>query len=111
MMTETELSSDTQLVERCLDGDREAFGRIVERYQGLVCALAYNACGDISRSEDLAQETFLAAWRSLKSLKERGHLKHWLSGIARHVIQEFHRRATRDPIATSALLQEEATRA
>ena len=44
MMTETEPCSDTQLVDRCLGGDREAFGRIVERYQGLVCALTYNAC-------------------------------------------------------------------
>lgn len=106
MMTDTELCSDTQLVDRCLGGDREAFGLIVERYQGLVCALAYNACGDIGRSEDLAQETFLAAWRSLKNLKDRDRLRHWLCGIARHIIQESHRRATRDPMTASAPLEE-----
>lgn len=108
-MTESELCSDTQLVERCLGGDREAFGRIVERYQGLVCALAYNACGDIGKSEDLAQETFLAAWRNLNTLRDGGRLKPWLCGIVRHIIQEFHRRATRDPMAASALLDEEVT--
>jgi RNA polymerase sigma factor (sigma-70 family) len=106
MMTETQLYSDMQLVNRCLFGDREAFGRIVERYQGLICALAYNACGDIGRSEDLAQETFLAAWRNLDSLKDRDHLKQWLCGIARHLIQETYRRAARDPIAASAPLDE-----
>ena len=58
-MTHDELCSDTQLIERCLGGDHEAFGPIVERYQGLLCALAYSGCGDVGRSEDLAQETFL----------------------------------------------------
>lgn len=106
VMNQIELSSDTQLVERCLGGDREAFGRIVERYQGLICALAYNAGGDISRSEDLAQETFLAAWRRLESLKDRGRLRQWLCGIARHLIQESYRRATRDPLTASAPLEE-----
>ena len=62
MMIETEACEDTQWVDRCLGGDREAFGWIVQRYQALICAIAYNACGDVGRSEDLAQETFLAAW-------------------------------------------------
>ena len=92
MMTDTQLYSDTQLVKRCLWGDRDAFGKIVERYQGLICAIAYSICGDINRSEDVAQETFLAAWRNLDSLKERDHLKQWLCGIVRHIIQESQRR-------------------
>jgi len=108
-MTQVEYSSDTQLVDRCLGGDRDAFGRIVERYQGLLCALAYSACGDIGRSEDLAQETFLAAWRSLKNLKDTGRLKQWLCGIARHLIQESYRRASRDPIAAPAPFEEATT--
>ena len=105
-MLQIEVCSDAQLVERCLGGGREAFGRIVERYQGLICALAYNACGNISRSEDLAQETFLAAWRHLESLKDRGRLRQWLCGIARHLIQESYRRATRDPLTASGPLEE-----
>ena len=105
-MIETEACDDTRLVDRCLGGDREAFGRIVERYQGLICAIAYNACGDVGRSEDLAQETFLAAWRNLDELKDRSRVKQWLCGIARHVIQESYRRATRDPMAASTTLAE-----
>jgi len=106
MMTQIEFCSDPQLVERCLGGDREAFGRIVERYQGLVSALAYNVWGDIARSEDLAQETFLAAWRDLASLRDRGRLRPWLCGIARHLIQDSRRRAARDPLSASAPLEE-----
>ena len=67
-MPETELLADAQWVELCLNGDRDAFGRIVERYQSRVCALAYSACGDLARSEDFAQETFTAAWRQLFAL-------------------------------------------
>jgi hypothetical protein len=37
----TETANDTQLVEWSLTGDREAFGRIVERYQSLVCSITY----------------------------------------------------------------------
>jgi DNA-directed RNA polymerase specialized sigma24 family protein len=53
---------DDQLWQRSRQGDREAFGRIVERYQSLICSLAYSACGDLAQSEDLGQEAFLAAW-------------------------------------------------
>jgi len=50
--------SDTELVARSLAGDREAFRQIVERYQTLISSVAYCATGSVSRSEDLAQETF-----------------------------------------------------
>ena len=39
--------SDDQLWQRSRDGDREAFGQIVERYQSLICSLAYSACGNL----------------------------------------------------------------
>ena len=58
-------NSDAQLVEGSLMGDRAAFARIVKRYQSLVCSITYNATGSLSLSEDLAQETFLAAWKQL----------------------------------------------
>jgi DNA-directed RNA polymerase specialized sigma24 family protein len=59
------LLDDATLVARSIAGSREAFGRIVSRYQSLVSAVAYSATGSISHSEDLAQETFLTAWRDL----------------------------------------------
>jgi len=63
--------NDAELVEQSLAGDRQAFGRIVGRYQSLVCALAYSATGSRSRSEDLAQETFVAAWRDCAICRRR----------------------------------------
>jgi len=106
-MQETELLGDAELVGLCLSGDRDAFGRIVERYQSLVCALAYSACGDLARSEDLAQETFIAAWRQLSALKEPAKLKYWLCGIVRNLIHNSVRTQTRNPLATAVPLEDE----
>ena len=54
--------SDEQLWRLACEGDRDAFSKIVERYQSLVCSLAYSACGTLGTSEDMAQETFITAW-------------------------------------------------
>ena len=68
-------NSDEQLVEWSLTGDRNAFRQIVERYQSLVCSITYNATGSLTLSEDLAQETFVAAWKQLSELREPAHLR------------------------------------
>src|SRR5205807_100541 len=56
MMAEDK-TTDTDLVTQSLDGDRDAFGQIVSRYQSLICSLAYSATGNLGQSQDLAQET------------------------------------------------------
>ena len=96
--------NDAELVERSLAGDRQAFGRIVGRYQSLVCALAYSATGSRSRSEDLAQETFVAAWRDLRNLQAPARLCGWLCGIARHIIHGDLRRLGHQPTHEAATL-------
>jgi len=106
-MPDTELSGDAALVKRCLNGDHDAFGRIVERYQSLVCALAYSACGDLARSEDLTQETFLAACRQLGTLEEPAKLKHWLCAILRNLIRNSLRSQRRNPLASAVVLKDE----
>jgi RNA polymerase sigma factor (sigma-70 family) len=99
--------SDRQLVELHLDGDRDAFRQIVERYQAMVCALGLSACGDVGRSEDIAQEVFIAVWKQLPELREPGKLRSWIGGIARNLIHGAFRRAGRTPTARSELLSVE----
>jgi RNA polymerase sigma factor (sigma-70 family) len=98
---------DSHLVELCLRGDRNAFAQIVERHQSTICAIAYSGCGDIGRSEDLAQDTFVAAWKSLGELKEPERLKAWLCGIARNLMQNAVRRQQRVPTAGAVPLMPE----
>ena len=93
----TATRNDAELVGESLSGNRDAFGQIVSRYQSLVCSLAYSATGSLSQSEDLAQETFVAAWKQLADLREPGKLRAWLCGIARNLINNTLRRQGREP--------------
>ncbi|MGO8675569.1 MAG: RNA polymerase sigma factor [Limisphaerales bacterium] len=89
--------NDAELVAGSLEGNRDAFRLIVERYQTLVSSLAYCATGSVSRSEDLAQETFLSAWKQLAELREPAKLRPWLCSIARSLIGKEFRRQGRQP--------------
>lgn len=77
--------SDADLWRASRAGDRDAFGRIVERYQSLVAAIAYSRTGDLAAASDFAQETFVTAWRKQNDLREPALLKSWLAGIARNL--------------------------
>src|SRR4030095_11525840 len=97
IMTPVATTGDAELVTASLAGNREAFGQIVSRYQSLVCSLAYSATGSFTQSEDLAQETFFAAWKHLADLREPAKLRAWLCGIARNLINNFLRTRGREP--------------
>ena len=91
--------NDAELVAASRGGDREAFGRIVRRYQGMISGLIYASCGDAQRSEDLAQETFISAWKSLSGLREPAKLPAWLCQIARHRAADLFRKSSAEKSA------------
>jgi RNA polymerase sigma factor (sigma-70 family) len=90
--------SDAELCAAAATRDRGAFAEIVGRYQNLICSIAYSSLGDLGRSEDVAQETFIAAWQNIATLREPERLKSWLCGIARYKVSH-QRRASRAEIA------------
>jgi len=90
-------NSDAELVSRSLAGDRDAFSRIVSRYQTLICSLAYSRIGNLGESEDIAQETFITAWKHLRLLREPERLRGWLCGIVRNRIHKNLRREGHEP--------------
>ena len=59
---------DATLVMLSLGGNRQAYSEIVNRYQTLLCSLAYSSTGDLRHSEDIAQEAFVEGWRKLDTL-------------------------------------------
>jgi len=109
MMTTNMMSfaanNDAELVSGTLAGNRDAFSQIVSRYQSLIYSLAYSATGSFGQSEDLAQETFIIAWKHLSHLRERDKLRSWLCGIARNRINNFLRREGSEPIHTAEPLE------
>jgi RNA polymerase sigma factor (sigma-70 family) len=96
---------DAELVTRSREGNRDAFGQIVSRYQSLICSLAYSATGCLGQSEDLAQETFITAWKHLRHLREPVKLRAWLCGIARNRINNSLRREGREPVHAAEPLE------
>ncbi len=86
---------DADLWRSVCKGSVPAFETVVQRYQSLVCAVAYNACGDLALSEDVAQEAFWSAWRERASLAEPSRLRAWLYGIARNLGHNARRRVAR----------------
>src|SRR5882762_32260 len=92
-------NNDAELVSGTLTGNRDAFGQIVSKYQSLICSLAYSATGSLGQSEDLAQETFITAWKRLRHLREPAKLRSWLCGIARNRINNSLRREGREPLS------------
>ena len=75
------------------------------RYQSLICSLAYSATGSLTQSEDLAQETFVTAWKHLPELREPAKLRPWLCGIARNLIGKTLRRDSREPVHAAEPLE------
>ena len=109
MMTETmsvAAPNDAELVSESLTGNRDAFGQIVARYQSLICSLAYSATGSLSQSEDLAQDTFVAAWKQLGNLREPPKLRSWLCQIARNLASDTLKKQGREPSHRAESLEE-----
>ena len=74
-------SLDESLVAAAQGGSAEAFSRLVERHQQAVRAFLRRACGNWAQADDLAQETFLAAWTRIGRLNAGASVRAWLCGI------------------------------
>ncbi len=96
--------SDIDLLKASRDGSTQAFGVLVSRYQPLICAITYGATGDSGRSEELAQDAFLRAWKGLGQLQDLGKFRAWLCSIARNTVQNWFRSQGRDVVGRAASL-------
>ena len=93
------MMTDTELLQASLTGNHRAYGQIVKRYKSLICAIAYGVTGDLRLSEDLAQETFVTAWRGLGEVRDTSKFRSWLCGIARNLSLLSLRKEGRDAMA------------
>jgi RNA polymerase sigma-70 factor (ECF subfamily) len=71
-----------RLILDCLAGDQAAIETLVRQYETGVFRLALSIVGDAAEANEITQETFLAALRSLRSYQERKSFKAWLYAIA-----------------------------
>jgi len=89
--------ADEDLVARFNEGAREAFVELVHRYQGRIVNFIYRSVGDFARSEELAQESFIRAFRKSESFDSRYRFSTWLYTIARNLASNELRDRSRRP--------------
>ena len=106
-----ESQSDIDLLQACIQGKSRAFEGVVSRYQSLVCAITYSGTGSLHKSEELAQETFILAWKNLTRLRDLNKFRAWLCRIARSTVQNWQRSRKRDVVARAASLDAAADQA
>ena len=78
------MKTDDQLLEAYAAGDESAFAELVEKHLQSVYAFIYRLVGKKEEAEDIAQETFVKAWKNIKRFKKGMNLKTWLFAIARN---------------------------
>lgn len=98
--------------ERCvlqsIQGNEDAFNLLVTRYGSPIRNFIYRLVGDFHHSQDLAQETFLKAFRSLPRLESPSNFRSWLFKIAFHVSIDW-RRGNGEKTVSLDLLAEKGT--
>jgi len=82
---QTPQSPDSLLVQKCKTGDRGAFEILVMKYHRQVISLCHRLTGERDTAEDLAQESFLKAYRAIGSFREDSSFYTWLYRIAVNV--------------------------
>jgi RNA polymerase sigma-70 factor (ECF subfamily) len=88
-----------ELVEAARQGDREAFGLLVARYERIVYATVYRRLGDHAEADELCQEVFIQALRKLDQLHEPRCFGGWLRSIADRMA--INRAVRRRPVPAS----------
>lgn len=88
---ETLMKNTESLIELIRRGDEEAFRLIFEQHHRIILRFIYGMVGNLAQAEELTQETFLGAYRSLGSYLEEGKLTPWLCGIAKNVTRNWAR--------------------
>jgi RNA polymerase sigma-70 factor (ECF subfamily) len=81
--------TDAQLVARSLVQDHEAFGQLIDRHASAIINLAYRMVGNQAEAEDLAQETFLAAFKALPAFRADAKFSTWLYRIASNKCKDW----------------------
>lgn len=92
---------ETELIERCQKGDREAFNELVEQYQSHVINIAYGMLSDREDAYDAAQETFVKIYRNIGGFKGKSSLSTWIYRIVANVCNDMLRKRQRSAVVVS----------
>ena len=87
-MTGTGTTHERELVDRCRQGDEQAFRELVDQFKGLVFGLVARSVADRARAEEIAQEVFLRIHRGLPYFRGEAKLSTWIYRIVINLLSE-----------------------
>ena len=87
--------NESKLIEQSLSGDPEAYAALVSQHQKMIRAMTFRMTGSLDDAEDLAQDTFLRAYRQLGSFGGGSKFSTWLCKIAINLSLDWRRRESR----------------
>ena len=93
------MTTDEELVARSRGGDLDSFNQLVVRWERPIYALAYRVIGREEEARDVAQETFLRAFRALGGFKGQAKFSSWLYRITLNLCRDWMRRERRTPVS------------
>ena len=102
------MKSDSDLVKAVLDGDRQAYGRLFERYERSVLAVALAVLGDYHAAQDATQDSFVKAYTNLSGLRNGSSFGFWIRTIARREAIQIRRSTQRREAVKQHVLHDDA---
>lgn len=96
MMLDEEGASDTDLIGLARDGDRRAFGELVERHYDFIHRVAWRWCGNPADAEDIAQEVCARLGRAIRGFNGGAAFTSWLYALTINAARDARRKATRE---------------
>ena len=101
------MMDEREIIQRVLAGDKDAFGLLVEEYQGRVYNLALRMCGSREDAFDLSQEAFFRAWRGLAGFQFESAFSTWLFRLTANICLDWLRAQKRRPSVSLTTVNEE----
>jgi RNA polymerase sigma-70 factor (ECF subfamily) len=92
-------TTDTALLDRIIAGDQAAFGELVDRYRKYAFTVALNFVKSREDAEEVAQDSFVKAYRSLATFQRQSKFSTWLYGIIYHTSMTLMRKKKLDKVS------------
>ncbi len=89
IITTVKSKEDALLVEKASQGDRQAFNKLILKYQDRVYSICFKITGDYDTANDCAQETFIKVFKKLKSFKGKSKFSTWLYSVTVNTCKNY----------------------